>query len=447
MKRTGVRARLGRAFALQIAAISAGVVVGVFGINFVVSGVLSREALQGEARHFWERFAVDPAQPLPDTDNLTGYLARGGDVDAVPPQLRAQPPGFRRIDFAGERPLLLVEDGPGGRLFLVFRQQQVSDLTLYFGVIPGAIVLLFIYALSFVTYRLSQRAVSPLVSLAQRLEAYDPTRDAAARLDFADLRDGADAEVATMIEALDRLAHRLEAFVVRERNFTRDASHELRTPVAVVQACLDLLERDATRPAADTASIARIRRAASQMQSLIESLLLLAREDEVRGRGERTDVKSVVLEQVDLLADLARETGNVVRIVDDGAPTVQAPARVVAIVFGNLLRNALAYCRDGVVTVTLGRDGVAVRDTGVGMTQADRERIFEPFFRGHAAQSQPTDGHGLGLAIVRRLVDQFGWSLDVVSAPGVGTTVTLAFGAAHGARMRNPTPGSVSISS
>ncbi|HET6473576.1 MAG TPA: HAMP domain-containing sensor histidine kinase, partial [Pseudomonadales bacterium] len=189
------------------------------------------------------------------------------------------------------------------------------------------------------------------------------------------------------------------------------------------------------------------RRAASQMQSLIESLLLLAREDEVRGRAERTDVKSVVLEQVDLLADLARETGNAVRIVDDGAPTVQAPARMVAIVFGNLLRNALAYCRDGVVTVTLRPDGVAVRDTGVGMTQADRERIFEPFFRGHAAQSQPTDGHGLGLAIVRRLVDQFGWSLDVVSAPGVGTTVTLAFGAAHGARMRNPTPGSVSISS
>ncbi len=71
---------------------------------------------------------------------------------------------------------------------LVFRQQQVSDLTLYFGVIPGAIVLLFIYGLSFVTYRLSQRAVSPLVSLAERLEAYDPTRDVNARLDLDDLR-------------------------------------------------------------------------------------------------------------------------------------------------------------------------------------------------------------------------------------------------------------------
>ena len=446
MKRTGVRARLGRAFALQIAAISAGVVIGVFGINFVVSDVLSREALQGEARHFWARFVENPMQPLPDTNNMTGYLARGGDFGGVPGALRDQPPGFRRIDFGSERPLVYVDDGPGGRLFLVFRQRQVSDLTLYFGIIPGALVLLFIYALSFVTYRLSQRAVSPLVGLAERLEAYEPTRDPAARLDLDDLRAGADAEVATMIEALDRFTRRLEAFVERERNFTRDASHELRTPIAVVRACLDLLERDTARPAADVASIARIRGAVTQMQSLIENLLLLAREDELRSRGERTRVKPVVVEQVDLLADLARDTGNTVRVVERGDPVVDAPARMVAIAFGNLLRNALTYCGGGVVTIAIDPDSVAVSDTGVGMTAEDRERIFEPFDRGDAARARPAAGHGLGLAIVRRLADQFGWSVDVASAPGAGTKVMLGF-TDHGARMRKPTPGTVSINS
>ena len=116
MKRTGVRARLGRAFALQIAAISAGVIVGVFGITFVVSDVLSREALQGEATHFWKRLAENPDQALPDTDNMTGYLQRADDSSAVPKELRAETPGFRRIDFRGERPLLYVSDGPAGRL-------------------------------------------------------------------------------------------------------------------------------------------------------------------------------------------------------------------------------------------------------------------------------------------------------------------------------------------
>ncbi len=447
VKRTGVRARLGRAFALQIAVISAGVIVGVSGITFIVSDVLTREALQGEAAHFRARLADNPDQPLPDTNNMTGYLARNGDSSNLPTELRAQPPGFRRIEFAGERPLLFVDDGPAGRLYLVFRQQQVSDLTLYFGVIPGAIVLLFIYGLSFVTYRLSQRAVSPLVSLAERLEAYDPTRDVNARLDLDDLRSGADAEVASMIEALDRFTHRLEAFLVRERNFTGDASHELRTPIAVVRACLDLLERDADRPIADAAALGRMRLAVAQMQSLIDSLLLLAREDELRARSERTQVKTVVLEQVDLLADLARETGASVRVVDEGDPIATAPPRIVAIAFANLLRNALTYGRDAEVTITLGSDSVIVRDTGVGMSATDRERIFEPFYRGDAAQSQSREGHGLGLAIVRRLVDQFGWSIDVSSAPGEGTTVTLTFDTDQGERIRNPTPAMVSINS
>ncbi len=213
-----------------------------------------------------------------------------------------------------------------------------------------------------------------------------------------------------MIEALDRFAHRLEAFLVRERNFTGDASHELRTPIAVVRACLDLLERDTDRSAADAAALGRMRRAVAQMQSLIDSLLLLAREDELRARGERTHVKTVVLEQVDLLTDLARETRCFVRVVDEGDPIATAPPRIVAIAFANLLRNALTYGRDAEVTVTLGSDSVTVRDTGPGMSATDRERIFEPFYRGEAARTQSSEGHGLGLAIVRRLVDQFGWS-------------------------------------
>ena len=92
---------------------------------------------------------------------------------------------------------------------------------------------------------------------------------------------------------------------------------------------------------------------------------------------------------------------------------------------------------------------VSVSDSGAGMGAEDLQRVFEPFFRGEASRTRQASGHGLGLAIVRRLVDQFGWSLDLDSAPGNGTTVTLHFAgaAAHGARMRNPNPGTVSSSS
>jgi signal transduction histidine kinase len=427
--RTGVRARLGRAFALQIALISVAVVAGVFAIAFIVSDVLSRRALEGEAAHFRQRSAEDPSHPLPDTDNMTGYLARAGDETSVPTALRTEPPGFRRIDFGGGRPLLYVSDGPGGRLYLVFDQEQVSDLTLFFGVIPGAFVLLFIYALSFVTYRLSQRAVSPLVDLADRLEAYDPLAASGHHLDLDDLRGSGDAEVTTMIEALDRFTRRLEAFVARERQFTRDASHELRTPIAVLRACLDLLERDATRPAADRASIDRMRRTVTQMQSLIETLLLLAREDELRSVIEDVSINSVVAEQIDVLAELARETGNRVALETHSQLGVRAPSRLVAVALGNLLRNSLNYTRDGVVEVVIGARSVRISDSGSGMSPADLERVFEPFYRGEsgASNSGSSGGFGLGLAIVRRLVLQFGWSLTVASEVGKGTRVDVDF--------------------
>jgi len=123
---------------------------------------------------------------------------------------------------------------------------------------------------------------------------------------------------------------------------------------------------------------------------------------------------------------------------------------MIAIVLTNLLRNALTYTQDGVVEVTIGPESVSVSDSGAGMSDEDLQRVFEPFFRGDASRTYAASGHGLGLAIVRRLVDQFGWSLDLASAPGNGTTVTLHFTgapAAHGARIRNPSPDTVSSNS
>ena len=420
-----MRARLGRAFALQIALISVAVVGGVFATAWIVEDVLSRQALEGEAEHYWSRLAEDPQHPVPDTNNMTGYLSRAAGHADVPAPLRAAQPGLHRIAFAGGRPLVYVSDGPAGRLYLVFRQQQVSRLTLYFGVLPLSIILLFIYALSFVTYRLSQRAVSPLVDLAARLEGYDPLTSPSLPLD--DLRDVADAEVATMIEALDTFTQRLERFVARERNFTRDASHELRTPLAVMKANLDLLARSETRPAADQEALARMRRTVTQMQALIESLLMLARESAAELPFEALDVHAIVLEQIDQLSDLAAANGNAVHVRHDAPLVVHAPRQLLAIAISNLLRNALAYTRDGRVDVVVGATSVKISDTGVGMSEADRARLFEPFFRGSASNDGATPGHGLGLAIVGRLIERFGWSLDVASEQGRGTTVELAF--------------------
>jgi signal transduction histidine kinase len=234
-----------------------------------------------------------------------------------------------------------------------------------------------------------------------------------------------------MIDSLDDFTARLTAFIERERTFTRDASHELRTPLAVLKGSLDRLQRDADRPAQERDALARMRRTTTDMGALIEMLLLLAREDEVDSASEPVTVNEIVAEELEMLGALAQRSQNQLRVNEHASLGVQAPRKAVGIVLSNLLRNALSYTRDGVVEVDIHDRGVRIRDTGIGMSQDDAARAFEPFFRADSARetdaARGNSGHGLGLSIVRRLCNQYGWTIAVESTRGEGTAIDISF--------------------
>lgn len=418
--RRGLHARLGRLFAGQLLVIGAATVGGIYITQVVVEDLLTRRALEMEASHFWRRHAEDPAHALPDTANMRGYLG-GGDV---PGALAGQAPGFRRLPVEGRSRLVHVSDRGDARLYLVFNADQVSDLAFYFGILPLSVVLLLIYLMLFIAYRWSSAALSPLVRLARELETVDFARPGSVRLNLDGLRRTADAEVATMIDALDRFTARLDAAIERERVFTRDAGHELRTPLAVFKGSLDLLERDAERPRGDRDALARMRRTATEMESLLETLLALARESGPAAGS--ADVGAVVGEETAALEDLARQRRNRVRVRCEDGLVVAAPPQVIHVIVGNLLRNALAHTENGEVEVTASPQALTVSDTGSGMSAEELSHAFEPFYRGERGRDA-SRGHGLGLSIVRRLTRQYGWTLNAHSSVGQGTTVTVGF--------------------
>ena len=248
MKRTGIKAKLVRAFAIQISIISVVTLVGIYVAYNIIFGVVMRQALNTEADHYWSRAEVTADHPLPDVYNLQGFMARDGDFSAVPEIYHhLEPVGFTQLDLGDEQALLHVSERDGNRLFLIFEYEQISDLAFFFGIVPLALVLLLIYGMTFVTYRLSQRAVSPIVRLGKYLEEFDFLGERQIKLDLSSLKSGADAEVMSMIEAMERFTGRLNAFIERERVFTQDAGHELRTPVAVFKGSLDLLEQEQER--------------------------------------------------------------------------------------------------------------------------------------------------------------------------------------------------------
>jgi len=431
LKPQGLKAKLIRVFAIQVAIISVLTVAGIFVTNTIIEDVLLREALNTEAEYFWQRFDKDPHASLPDTSNMQSYMAIDGDFSGVPENLRGLPPeGFART-VSEDYQLVHVSERDGRRLYLVWAKERITDIAFYYGIIPLAAVLLLIYGLTFLAYRLSQRAISPIVRLAQFLESFDFYRDQPLNIDLSPLREMADAEVLAMIEAVDTFTRRLNAFVERERVFTRDAGHELRTPLAVLKGSLDLLEDDAERPRHEQNALRRMRRTVEDMESLLETLLLLARESEVVMPSEEVLVNDLVASQVDLLKLMADRGGNRVTLHEDAALKVVAPPKVVEIVIGNLIRNALNYTNQGTVDITISEHGVRVEDSGVGMSRDELANAFEPFYRADESRGI-VKGHGLGLSIVRRLVRQFGWGISAYSRPGEGTAVEVRFATAGG---------------
>ncbi len=421
----GLNTKLVRVFILQVLAISIATILGVYAAATVVERVLVQEALNGEAEHFWSNYAEDRSFPLPNTNNLRGYMARQSDYSQVPVWLRDEPVGFHRVvEAPGSEPVVHISDRGADRLYLVFDEVQVSALAFYFGIAPLTGVLLLIYILTWVGYVMSRRAVSKIVLLGDRVRNYDFDTGQFEKFCPKEFSDTADSEVVTLVNAFNQFIDRLESYIQRERNFTRNASHELRTPLAVIRANLDLMARF-DDPEKRQRIVERMQRTVRDMEALLETLLILARESE-----SKLSWSSVVLN--DLLTDTLEQVERAIQPSDeietsiraDGLLEVDAPERVLAIVFTNLLRNALTYTDAGRVEVLIDANGVVVKDTGCGMSESDLERMFEPFYRGH---DRSNEGYGLGLAIVMRLCSRFGWTVQADSELGVGTEIRVEF--------------------
>lgn len=423
MAKAGLQHKLTRVFLLQALLISVAIVLGIFVSAQIFENFLVKEALEGEAGHYWARYDREPGAARPDTLNLLGFLAVDGDFSEVPPELAGLQPGYRRVEMNGKEPLIYIEDHAGARLFLVFDEEQVSELAFYFGIVPLSLALIAIYLLSWFSYRLSRQAVSPVVRLAQKVENFDFSHQRLADLDLAEFRTSSDTEVSKLVDALDRFTERVERFVEREKDFTRDASHEMRTPLTVIKSSMALLEKRHDWQANEQRALVLVKQTISDLESLIETLLLLAREE-----SSPLPMDDILVN--DLVADVAQQTErafnnpSISLALEQGCLlSVKAPEKVLNILFSNLLRNAFSYTPQGEIVVTIDEGGVAIRDSGVGMDERVLENVYKPFFRGASGGR----GHGLGLAIVKRFCNRFGWILTIASKPGQGTRVSIRF--------------------
>jgi len=301
----------------------------------------------------------------------------------------------------------------------------VTRASFIVGVAPLVAALLVIYFLTWLGYISSKRAVSPLVKLAEKVESFDFSSTNIENLQLKEIAAEADIETLSLLRAFERFTMRMQTMLERERLFTRNASHELRTPVAVVLANLDLLKQRADDPEMRQDIIQRMRRAVYDMKSLIETLLLLARDDEkFRVNHKMVDVTKLAQREIEMQSTACSKEGVSYKLVIEDQLLVDAPDKVVGMILANLMRNAFAYTEEGRVEVIVKHRSVTVQDTGIGMSKDDLAHAFEPFFRGG---NHDNIGYGLGLALVAKLCDRYHWQVKTDSVEGEGTSVTIVF--------------------
>lgn len=242
-----------------------------------------------------------------------------------------------------------------------------------------------------------------------------------------------DSELSGLEAAVNNMLKRLAASQKKQIRFVDDASHELRTPIAVIQGYAHMLERwGKDDPAVMDEAIEAIETETAHMKTLVDQLLFLARGDMDRLvlAQERIDAAGLMRELHEEYEMIDADHEYVCPIPEDAAPLyVVGDVTMLKQALRVLLDNAGKYTpKKGTITLQVQRDGSEIRcsvaDNGVGIPSDDLPRIFDRFFRGATARSG-TQGSGLGLSIAKWIVDTSGGRIDVVSAPELGTKMTI----------------------
>lgn len=249
-------------------------------------------------------------------------------------------------------------------------------------------------------------------------------------------------ELARLAEEYNQLTQRLQTTDEVRRRFVSDASHELKTPLASIRLLTDSILQS-ERMDAETMRdfVSDIGEEAARLGRITEKLLALTRLDSGRlSQRERVDLQETAEQALRMLAPLAESRGIAFETeFTPGCVVLAAGDDLYQVVF-NLVENAIKYnCPQGLVRVLTGREEervfLRVEDTGIGIPEAEREKIFDRFYRVDKARSREAGGTGLGLSIVRDTVHLHGGWIGVGPRAGGGTWFQVTFpGAKEGRR-------------
>ena len=338
---------------------------------------------------------------------------------------------FQTVEFEGWHPLVVFEepwviDAQPHRLRIVHDVWGVC--VLFAQLMLALLVFDVLRALWFLVAgrQINRQVLQPIADITAHAQMLSEN-DLSLRLNVAGTKN----ELRDLAVVLNAMLDRIEAAYNGQKQFVSDASHELRTPIAVIQGYANLLERwGKDAPQVRDEAIAAIVNETASMKELVEKLLFLARHDKktFKLNPEHFEVRALVEETI-------RETEliTVNHRVETGTLTsgiLYADRNAIKQAIRIFIDNAVKYTPPG-GTLRIacerrqGQVAISVSDTGVGIAREDLPSIFDRFYRADAARASTTGGHGLGLSIAKIIVLSHGGKIKVYSQKGAGTTFCI----------------------
>lgn len=422
--RHSLRFKLALTFAVFDAMVSVLLSLGLSFSEHRLGEHLMDETLRAEIDDYFARRSRNPNSLPPATISIRGYLLTPGQSgEHIPPALRSLREGTYRLTLDHTPYRVAVADKNGERYFMLFNEVRQRDREDMFNVdlVTGALIMILVS--SWAGWWLAGRGVAPIAELARRVSRANPQDDAEAVA-----KDFAADEIGQLARVFSIYLKRMRDFIDRERNFTSDVSHELRTPLTIVQGVLELMEDGRQLQEKQQERIAKIGRANSEMINLTSALLLMARENVDGVAVQACDVNKVVGVAIEINRHLLSSNTSV-SLVCSAHPNIAAESTLLSIVVANLIRNAFTYTPSGTVAVLVEDSSLTVRDTGSGIRSEEIGKVFQQHFKGAGST-----GSGIGLSLVKRICDRYGWEIMISSTGGQGTSAQLVFSAAPAKR-------------
>jgi len=386
--------------------------------NEILEDDLLARQTEFELKNIEELLAQDPGAALPSSASLSIYLDSRKDSQPIPDYIAALADGVHHdIKIDDKAYHVMIARSGDDRIYLrsdvteIERSEQLLSVIL---LVAWVVLLCIMFVIAKL---LSQKLAGPIAQLSQELARINP--------DQRGIRLGhrfEDDEVGRIAQAFDSYTEKMDDYVEKQMAFAAMASHELRSPLTIVQTSADLISCRRQEDADTVIHLEKIQRASANMTNMIHALLAVTRDQPIENAGQKVALRELVDEITETMAPEIKvkqiEIEN--RLSADSG--VEADRTLLNVVLTNLIKNGVKHGERSRITVDMQDSVLAIADNGIGIDEDSLRHIFDFGYRGQNSQ-----GYGVGLYISKLICDYQGWGLELAPNPEGGIIARIRF--------------------